>query len=205
MPSVFVPIPNCVSVQMVHLVQGQICENVYHVAVGAPPTSTSMNAIAAAFKTWWLAHLQAMEPTQVSVDNIIVTDLSSQLGGTVDYVTGLPISGTNATPTAPMNVTVAIKWLTGNRGRSYRGRSFHIQLRTDQYTGSVLNGTNAADLTTNYNALITAITAGGWMLAVASRIQNKVPRITGLATFITGLAVDPVIDSQRRRLPGRGR
>ncbi len=201
----FVPAVNCCRVEMVFSCEGQIVENVYHVAVGATPTPTIMTNIAAAFKTWWHTHLVAMEPTAVSLNLIRVTDLDDEFAPGIEYVSGLPETGSNVTLPAPMNVTVAIKWVTGNRGRSFRGRTYHVQLRVDQYTSSTLNGTNAADLKTNYDFLRTDIATAGWQLSVLSTRHNKANRVTGLVTFITGVSVDPTLDSQRRRLPGRGR
>lgn len=41
-------------------------------------------------------------------------------------------------------------------------------------------------------------------LAVVSRIEGGVLRAEGIATIVTGVTIEKVLDSQRRRLPTRG-
>jgi hypothetical protein len=164
-----------------------------------------MTTIASTFKTWWSAHQVAQQPTSNQLIKIDVTDLSDQFAPGIEYVTGLPLAGANGVLAAPMNVTVAIKWLTGSRGRSFRGRTYHCQLRTDMYVGSTINPGDVTGLATNYAFLLSAVQTAGWQLAVTSYRHNNVARLTALTTFITGLSIDSTIDSQRRRLPGRGR
>lgn len=61
-------------------------------------------------------------------------------------------------------------------------------------------------LNTNYSLLMNSANFGGCVLAVASRRLNNAPRLIGVATEVIDVVLaDDTVDSQRRRLPGRGR
>lgn len=203
----FVPVPNVVAAQMLYTQQGQFVENVLHIQFPAPPTPTSMSTVAAALVTSHGAHLKTAQATTVSLVRIIMTDLSSVNAGGIEYTTGLPIAGTSGGTESPMNVTLAIKLLTGFRGRSYRGRLYHVGLVEGAYTGSTMIPATLTSIKNVYDALRSDIAAipGGYSLVVVSRRENKNWRITGVATIVTAVDVDSTLDSQRRRLPGRGR
>lgn len=203
----FVPATNVVSAQMVYTQQGQFVENVYHVQFPAAPTPSTMNTVAAAFVSWFNVTQKTTVNVNVNLVKVLMTDLSSVNAGGVEYTTGLPIAGASAGTESPMNVTVAIKFLTGFRGRSYRGRIYHVGLVEGSYSGSTLGAGSLTTLKTTYDTLRTNIAglAGGYGLVVLSRRENKNWRINAVATLITAVDVDATLDSQRRRLPGRGR
>ena len=105
----------------------------------------------------------------------------------------------------PNATTIAVKKNTGRAGRSYRGRVYHVGLTEIQVQDNRITPTATAAINTAYSTLITRYTAINCEWVVASTQNNNVPRVVGVATPIVGVSVDPVIDSQRRRLPGRGR
>lgn len=203
----FVPATNVCSVELVYGYEGQIMENVYHVQFPATPTTTSQASVAAAFVSWFGSYLRGVTANPCFLLKILVTDLTTVTSGGIEYVTGLPIPGTNGEDMSPGNVTVAVKWLTGIRGRSFRGRTYHVGLNRSMYTASTLFDASRAALVSAYGELLTIIggLTGGYSLVVLSRRAAKAPRITAVASIITSVAVDPTLDSQRRRLPGRGR
>lgn len=201
----FVPIPNTVQVETVFTWDGQYCENVYHCQRDLGYDVSDMNNLLDVFRTWWDTHLKPIVPAVVSLSNLIATDQASQTGPRTEDQTGLPIAGTNNAAALPNNVTVAVRWTTEQRGRSYRGRTYHIGLTENHVTANALISTVQTSLITAYNQLIVDVTTAGWVLVVASRFSNNAPRVTGLATPITAATLDPTVDSQRRRLPGRGR
>lgn len=200
----FVPAPNCARVEMVFTEEAQFCENVYHVAKNVPYTAGDLATVAADFKTWWNTSIKTLVPNPVALVKILVTALDSESSPGVEYVTGLPINGTSAGVTSPMNVTVAIKWLTDLRGRSYRGRTYHIGLMPSVITGSVVNAGSVTALKAGYNALIGALSVPSGALSVVSYRTGRAWRPSAIHTPITVCDIDPVCDSQRRRLPGRG-
>jgi hypothetical protein len=63
----------------------------------------------------------------------------------------------------------------------------------------------ANDFVTAVNQMIVDLAGLGWTLVIVSRQHNKVARTTAEVTpILTATVVDYNVDSQRRRLTGRG-
>jgi hypothetical protein len=107
--------------------------------------------------------------------------------------------------TLPNNVTWAIKFNTANRGRSGRGRNYIIGLTKPKVAANLLNPITAGQFVDGYLDLLTDLAASDWEWVVYSRFEDKVERTTGLAQPVVSVSfADLILDSQRRRLPGRG-
>lgn len=106
----------------------------------------------------------------------------------------------------PNNVTIAVSFRTGLVGRSYRGRNYWPGLTSTQVAGNTVLTAHITAMRAAYSALRTAINETEvWVMGVISRVQEGVVLESGIVTPITTFAVaDATIDSQRRRLPGRG-
>jgi hypothetical protein len=203
----FVPSPGVAEVRLQYLWDQQQVENVYHVFRGNGWDQNGLTQIADTFKNWWLNDLAAYVATEVQLQRVLATDISVQNGQSVESSSGLPLGGVLSSPALPNNVTVAVKWGTGLAGRSFRGRSYHVGLTEDGVTANQLNLARKNQLNGAYDALRTALdnVALGVEFCVLSKYANNAPRTAGICTPISGVAIDTTIDSQRRRLPGRGR
>ena len=202
----FIPVPNIMKAELVFSCNGQTVENVMNFnADEAYNFGTMSGQLALALKTWWDTNLKAGCPSAVSLLKIKVTDLTTQTGSTLEYATGLPIAGTSAQVLAPNNVTIAVKLGTALRGRSYRGRIFHVGLNNTQISGSQITTSAATTLAAAYANLGTLVSTNHFHIGVVSRQHDKVVRTEGVFTPVTGVSIDLNLDSQRRRLPGRGR
>lgn len=185
---------------------GQQVENVYHVIQADEWNATTLMSLAEDFDTWWHTNLQPSLPNDLVLREVVATDLSSATGPSVTFPATSPQAGAQNVESLPNNVTLAIKWLTSSRGRSFRGRTFHLGLSDTVVLRNTATDALIAQLQTAYEALLTSITAGdGAALCVLSEVSGGAPRANGICTEITGVSIDPTIDSQRRRLPGRGR
>lgn len=96
------------------------------------------------------------------------------------------------------NVSMAISWRTGLAGRKYRGRFYHFgPAVSDINTNDTLTGTFLSAATSVANYLLShAATA-----AINAIIYHKVG---DTFTPINQVIADQNVDSQRRRLAGRG-
>lgn len=200
----FIPVANVVQCETVFLRDGQYCENVYNVSGAGGYTAGDIRTLLQLFISWWNVNLKALVPVNISLVNTIGTDLTTQNGLRVEESTGLPLTGTEAGSPYPNNVALAIKWLTNSRGRSFRGRTYHVGLSSNNVSQNTVTGAHANALEAAYGQLITDLAAASYTLVVVSRYTNNMPRSNGVATPITGLSVNTTVDSQRRRLPGRG-
>lgn len=201
----FVPVPTTAKVEMIFSYNGLFCENVYHVEKATNYSESDLITLAQAFISWWNTNIKTFVPDDCVLYNVICTALDSDTSPAIEYSIGLPSAG-SATSSAPLpnNVTVCIRWLTGYRGRSYRGRTFHIGLVEASVNGNEIEGSTLTQLVEGYNQLIDDMQDLEANLGVVSYVENKIPRTTGVFTPITSATVDVFVDSQRRRLPGRG-
>ena len=125
--------------------------------------------------------------------------------------------GVNAGVTLPNNVTLSIKLNTGLGGRGNHGRFYFVGINDglcDVGAPNILKPSSAADITAASAAFLTEANADHTVLgtgfkvfmAVASFIYHGLVRAVAVSHPVTVLSlVDTVLDSQRKRLPGRGR
>lgn len=190
---------------MLYSVQGQLCENVYHVQMPTQPDATVMNNIIDELKTWEATYPANSRGNLTALYEIKCKDLTVADGVGVDRQIVPLITGVDTTQQLPNNVTVAIAWRTGRTGRSYRGRTFHLGLCVNQITGNTLTNPTLTGLVSAYTQLLTTFGPAGGQLVVVSLRHNNAWRAAGVATPITGCTVNGTLDSQRRRLPEHNR
>ena len=202
----YIPVQDTASFELIYDVFGQKCENVFHVYKLSGWTADDLDTYCATFEAWWSAYGKARVHSGVSLGLIVAKDLSSQTAPAIEYASGLPISGTYPNGTdLPLNVTVAVSFGTNLRGRSYRGRIYQVGMTSDMIVDNQITVTFKNSLLTAYNDLVARISQTGGDLVVVSRFHNKAPRSVGVTTPITRVSVDVNLDSQRRRLTGRGK
>lgn len=185
---------------------GQEVCNVFHVNAGAEPTVEMLGDIAQIFFDWWDTEMKPLQHAGVTLQAIEVTDISGPDEEGIVFSAGLPLAGSHSGGSLPNNVTLATKLATGLTGRSRRGRSYLVGLPLTQLeTGSQTVADSYITLLQGAFAdLLTALAVEGFNLAVLSLVSGGVPRTEGLLTDVTSVVTNDVVDSQRRRLPGRG-
>ncbi len=202
----FIPAVGIMQAELIFNCNGQVVENVLHFKPDETyDFATMWSQLGSGLKTWWDTNQKAGTPSAVSLLRIKVTDLSSVTGSAIDYTTGLPLAGTSAQTLAPNNVTVAVKLGTALRGRSYRGRIYHVGLNNTMISGSQITSSAATTLAAAYALLATITATNHFHVGVLSRRANLAWRDTAVFTPMNSVSIDLNLDSQRRRLPGRGR
>lgn len=200
----FVPFVNTVKAELIYRQDGQTMENVLHYRSLVTPAVEDMELLAQVLVETWDAFIQPLVAPAVQLVMVRVTSLVSDYAPVVEYVTGLPLAGTLAGTAAPNNVTVVIKFSTLARGRSFRGRLYHVGLTSNSFTNNTLQSAYRTSLQVAWAAFQDLGTDQDWRLVVASRVSGGVPRTEGVTTMVSGVSVNPTLDSQRRRLPERG-
>jgi len=197
---------NVAKVEFIYDQDGQQVVNIFHVLSGSGWTTTSMAVTADACAAWFEGSMAADYPAEYSLRTIKVTDLSSPNAPVVqrDYVP--PTFGENSAGNPlPNNVTVAVKWLTANRGRSYRGRTFWPVLMVSEVAANRLTSAAVSGIGGKVSQLKSALETGGHSMVVVSYCAGGVWRQNAQVTTIQSYGLNEVVDSQRRRLPERGR
>lgn len=164
-----------------------------------------MNNLIDAYIAWENAQGAHMRSQGTELMRVIATDLSTANGPIVDRAVLPPVIGLVATAPCPSNVTMAVALRTGHRGRSYRGRIFHIGTCETMRVGNLVAAATITDTVQRYTLLLSLGVAPIFHLGVLSRRQNKVDLDPQIWTQATSVTLDNELDSQRRRLPGHNR
>lgn len=207
----FQPCPGVAAVAFRQTMSGEPTENVLHMAtpMAATPLPADLAIVAHNAWTWWATDMAPTIGNNVVLNEVIVTDLSTE-GGPQAVYSATPVVGGISGVKLPNNCSLSIKGSTGLSGRSNRGRWF-MQGLVETMLGSDnrINSTQIGLWITALNNALTALGSGTTSLGavvVLSRYHNKVKRTNGIGTAITTWTfVDDVVDSQRRRLPGHNR
>jgi len=157
--------------------------------------------------TWWYNSWRLYQRNNVTLTEVYARALDSN---SAPVATSTLYSGTQGSRTGgnymPQNVAWVISFRTALRGRANRGRNYIPLSSQDYYAAPSSINSSGRD---GYLAVYRALLPGGssdptpnrW--CVISRQLDGV--VQGRAVPITAVvAVNDVLDSQRRRLPGRG-
>lgn len=208
----FIPVPNTAEVELVQVLDGQRIENTLYVAQSTAWDAPALNQLCDIVAAWWTANMAPIVSDQVTLITVEATSLESNTAPVGANTTGTPSIGLQGEP-VPNNCALAVSFRTALRGRSFRGRNYVAGLAEADVNRSHVDATLVLQVQDAYNAFLTAVSdapvGGTWV--VVSRFSGvdsagrPIPRGTGIATpVVSALVTDDVIDSQRRRLPGRG-
>lgn len=190
--------PTAYQVEVRGLYFGQQIENVWHV-IGADPFDPAMAAdIAATFHTSYAGILAALSQ-DLFIREIFVHNLDGASSGEFTLAISPAEQGEVVQDGLPGNVAFCVSLRTALSGRSTRGRKYFAGLGEGDVVGNEYDGGRVATLLTGVSDLIDNLVTNGTPLAVFSR---TIPALTQVQA---ATAVDNVVDSQRRRLTGRGR
>jgi hypothetical protein len=203
----FVAAPNTIMAEMRMLIGVNRLENVLYFQGSAGVNTTLMTTLGNNLANWWDASLTPQLSTQLQLVEVYLTDLTTQTSPTVSIPKAPPLTGNNAADLLPNNVALCVSFRTNGRGKSARGRNYVPGLVETEVSGSIVASTTTTPVVAAYNALKGAGTfTAGLEWVVVSRFHDNAPRTVALVQPITSVVlVDSVVDSQRRRLPGRGR
>jgi len=208
----FVPVENTALVEVRMSLAEQKVENTLWVLNDEPWDGGSLEELCSEIVTWWGTSYASITTDQVLLREVVATDQTSLTSATAS-VSGDSAPGEHIGGTLPGNCSLAVSFRTAMRGRSFRGRNFVVGIPLEEMSSTNQVQTEYQSAVKDaYDAFATAITTASWTWVVASRFSGvdpdtgkPIPREAGVATLVTNtVVVDGVVDSQRRRLPGRG-
>lgn len=168
---------------------------------------TDLQTLATKLGDWWNAVIKPLQVNTVNFREVYIRDLTTAGGISWSDTARLGTAGTHSAGSQlPSNVAFVVSFRTGLRGRANRGRNYFFGLGANDLTGGIaVSSTYRNSVIAAYNAL----KAGGtydptpFTWVVASRQLDGI--VGGRAIPVTAVvATDDYVDSQRRRLPGRG-
>jgi len=165
----------------------------------------SLLALGEDIAAWWVAKISGQVGGEIVLYGVRCTSLVSETAPSVVYDVNPPEPGTHTSAQRlPGNVTMTVTFRTATRGRSSRGRNYVVGLTENQVAGDVVNGAVVAAYVAGYQDLLTDVTANGATHVVLSRYTGGGPRPEGIGNPVISYTSDGIVDSQRRRLTGRG-
>lgn len=201
----FQPVPDTAKVAVVATYLVSDVVNTFHFkrsgSWGASELEDLVGAVAAA----WVASVMPSLSANMALRRIESRGLRSDGDVAVEFVFSPVVSGGRGGDSLPGSIAFAVTHLTGLAGRSYRGRTFFGGLAEADVSGDLLDAGRADALRNGLESVRQQASAQGWTMVVVSRTNNRTPRAQGLTIPVTGFRWrDRIVDSQRRRLTGRG-
>lgn len=200
----FQPAENVVQCELRYTWQGQQVENVLHYIMD-PITPQAMADLAAEVYSVWATYCAPITSNTVTLREVYVFDLTTADGGTATFAPSPLATGGNVNESVVNSTTLCLSLRTALRGRSRRGRLYIVGLTDNIVADNRVSAGGAQAFLDAYANFFDpgVITAGDW--AVLSRFSDGVARpVASAATITQVLFTDTVVDTQRRRLPGRG-
>lgn len=211
----FVPVPRTAELEAVYLLDSQIVENTLYYQHTTTPTLAQLIDLVEAVNTAIRTNLIPFMSNAIQLLRLVGTMIDVADGLVYTSTTSLPISGGDSTESMSSNVAACISLRTGHAGRSFRGRNYVPAIPIGAVTVNTLSSDYRTGVANAYNNIVTAGVDDGWQGVVVSRYHGftvsggrkiPTPRSEGIATPISAVFFsDSTVDSQRRRLPGRGR
>jgi len=203
----FIPVENVALAEIRCLIDQQHVENTLYFLLSAGWDEGTLTELGVALIEWWTDHIKPLVSSNLVLKEVVCTDLTSDTAPSMTSTPVLATTGDDSAEMLPLNCSLSVSFRTAGRGRSSRGRNYVVGLTGDAVDSNEANATFVDGITAAYQAL----SFGGsfdldatWV--VVSRFHDNAPRTAGVATPVSAVVVvDNVIDSQRRRLPGRGR
>lgn len=201
----FIPTAGAVRVDIQYVQSGQQIHNVIWATRDAAWTLAQREALNTAIKDWWDTTAKAFFSNQLALTMVTSVNQDTSSSPASTLVVSPAIAGSAAAVPLPNGSALVASLRTDLRGRNYRGRMYLAGVRETARVDAISITTGEiANLITALAALKTVIDGLGAIWVVVSHYLNKLPRSAGLKTPITAISMDQYIDSQRRRLGGRG-
>lgn len=201
----FIPTINCAKVSLKQKLFNQdVINTLWFSWQGAEElTIYDLEILNTAIYSWWDLHLKLAVSSDLTLVEITSTDQSSDIAPSVPF-SFTPLPGDLVGASCPSNVCITVSFRTAERGRSARGRNYISGLRELDVAANVVANSVLDELETSYGNLIDN-PPDNWTWVVVSHTNDGVNRAFGLKqVIIDAICVDSHVDSQRRRLTGRG-
>lgn len=173
--------------------------NTFHVRNTLGWSLSAMASLAADVQTWINGQYKTIVPATYNWYLISVRQYSLTTPLAYDLSISPVIVGTRGGNAEAGNVTSTMSLRTGYAGRKYRGRMYVAGIsEADVTNADLLISGYVSTLAVITQALLTAMNVGTRALCIFHKLTNTY-------TDVNGYAIENIVDSQRRRLPGRGR
>lgn len=202
----FIPVEDVARLELIYTVNGERCENVGFLHNPAGWTTADMLETLIQAVDQWADTIAIGVSSDVQLVLLKLTDLSAEEAAGVEYVPEAATLGQVESPALPNNVTLATKFSTGLTGRSNRGRHYLVGIPTNEVDGNQVVSGYADGIAAKWRDFYSAFESlpVPSTHVVVSFCHDNAWREVGDFHQVLTYSTEGNIDSQRRRLAGRG-
>lgn len=202
----FQPVPNAAKVAIEGRFQLEPVIITLGFVTGVEPGAQDIEDLAVAVGSSFLAGGMPHLPVDYVYEQTVATALHAAIAPQFTSDANSGQTGALISAPSPNNVTLCISFRTGLTGRSARGRNYWPGFLESDVNNNRVEFARANAIVGWYESLVGVnAVINGWTWCVISRRFNNAIRPAGVTFPITQVVlVDNIVDSQRRRLPGRG-
>ena len=203
----FIPHPQVAKVDIVQTLEGQSVVNGLYFRTGVEGgwDAPMLYELAHQVYTAWGTGITTWQCSTLTLMKVRATSMANQYASQAEYLPAPPMVGLVPGDAVPANVALCVSLGSAARGKAGRGRVYIAGLSEQHVTGSYVTANMANNITTGLMNLRDTLLLEGIYLTTYSRVVGGVYRAEALISDVVSIGVaDLVVDSQRRRLPGRG-
>lgn len=204
----FIPVENVAHVTIQGTLDSQeVINDLYFRHTTGPIAVTDLQSLNAAINLWFTGSVLTHLNEAYIYQRVKSRDLTTANGFVVDDQFG-PTPGSVTGEAAPNNCTMSVSFRAAFAGRNFRGRNYVPCLTNSEVTENTIDSGFVSNIRNDYLELVAGggSAPAGWTWVVVSRFTGGLPRAAGVFNEIFSVViVDNIVDSQRRRLPGRGK
>lgn len=200
--------PGTIGVVIHGRLSGETTNNdLYFFQNGADPTVGDCITIAQIVHDWWANAMLSLLPNTWQGVKVVAKNLVVN-GGAKGVISATDLVGAIGTEQAPNNVAPVVTFDTGQSGKSSHGRNYIPGIPNANVDVNTIDPDWATSVSNGYRFLLPggANDPSPYYWSVLSRQSGGI--LLGAAIAVPVLNVyftDLTVDSQRRRLPGRGK
>lgn len=202
----FIPVANTAEVSILMLLDNQQIENTLWFEFPSNPDTAMLEDLCQAVIDWWTAEIAPYLSFEVSLRGVRAVSMNSSTAPTAELTPASPVTGGINSSSQPGNVAWSVQFKTAARGRSARGRNYIPGIPASQLASmNTVASAWATNIVNGYLEILGTTYDFGADWVITSRFSGGSPRSSGVNTQVTSVSyADLYVDSQRRRLPGRG-
>lgn len=206
MPLPFVP--NGMEAVVVGTWDGQLTNNtLWFIGPTNPPTFLEVATLANDLLSWYVTSMIPNLNEAFTLNKVRAKSFGAADGPVADAF-AVDVVGANTGEAVPNNVDPCITFRSATGGRSGHGRNYIPAMGNSDVNGNMLDAVTAGNIITAYNQIIDGGGAElhGLVWSIVSYRTAGAVRPVPFSFPVTQVGfTDLIVDSQRRRLPGRGR
>lgn len=208
----FIPVPNTAQVNINQTLHAQQVRNTLYFERPAPWSVQSLTALVQDIVNPFIELVDLQLSNNLKYVSVEAFDLTTQSGAYYVDTSMSSNEGEVDGAALPGNAAVVVTFKTAQRGKSFRGRNYVAGIPESNASGNVITAPMQNSLITAYSSMLGALDVDGFDVfwVVVSRYTGggpgvpSAPRAAGISTTVTAVQCNADIDSQRRRLNGRG-